>query len=503
MPGFNEHNYFTLEKPSRSYKEIGASILKAPLRAPRWIFSFIFARAITHIAVAPDAVKPQKAIHPIFLTDDLDEKPTIIVNLLPKEKYKFVKDYFLKFNDAIVRLPFFKNIKRRQLSENDKEHIDKVLEDIDLLISGNSTEEHCRGHQFSWDMIHLKGLECLNEEIRHYFFQKLQDKYGAELQKNHLINLDFFSLDTGESSVLDSVAVSKNPGPINYSTEKFIISCVPRDQNYINWIKDYQHCLQFINATIIAFNYRGVDYSKGMTWTQDNMVKDAVAQVKRLLELGAKPENIGLEGMCIGGAVATIAVAELHAQDIKVHLYNERSFRSIPRLITGYIIPNTINWKNPLNWLKACTVGFTYLIVVPLIYASNWSVDAHEAWDKIPAAYKDYALIYDPSGEAPAALKSDDVINDSWASMASFLRQQRKDLIAQGEKHALLSEEALEVLGDQPEKHYFKLMRSDLKGPFLHSTPRRFLLQVNSCGLEKNETMSEYMAHSFARRLGT
>lgn len=513
MPITNDHNYFILSKPSKSYKKVGVSIATAPFRLPRWIASFVLGRSIAHIAVGPDEVKQQRIIHPIFLTDDPNEKPTIVINLLPKEKYKKAKDYFLKFNDAVTSLPVLASVKKRQLKKTDRqaqEHIDQVLESIDLLITGKSIEKHCLDHQFDWDRIHFKGMECLDEELRQYFLQKLKEKYGDEFQKNRHLNLDFFSLDTGKSSVLDSVAISKNAGPINYSTEKFIISCMPRDQNYINWIKDFHYCLQFIDATIIGFNYRGIDYSKGMIWTQDNMIKDVLAQTKRLLELGAKPENIGLEGMCLGAAVATIAAAKLHAQGIKVHLYNERSFRSIPRLITSFVLPdpdsswinplNYSSWLNPLNWLRVSAVGLIYITIVPLIYLSNWSLDAAEAWDTIPWDFKDYTFIYDPSLEESASLKSDDIISDSWASMASKLREKHASLVQKKDKHPLNAEQLKET-EDALLKHYFKLVKPALKGPFLHSTPRRFLVQAGVSNPEK--TMVEYMAHSFEQKLGT
>ncbi len=504
---FNDNNYFTLEKPARSYEEIGLDILKSPLRLPRWVISFLLARAITHIAVAPYEVKQQKAIHPIFLTDETDEIPTIIVNLLPKEEYKSAKDLFLKFNNAIMTIPFFSNIKKRQLSkssEQDKQYIDNILDSIDLLILGESLEKHCQGHQFDWDAIHFKGMECLDEELREYFLQKLTDKYGTEPQKNHKLNLDFFSLETGESAVLDSVAMSKKSGPIDYATEKFIIFCMARNQNYISWMKNFNDCHEFINATIIGFNYRGIDCSKGMTWTQDNMVNDALAQVKRLLELGAKPENIGLEGMCIGGAVATLAAAELHAQGLKVFLYNERSFRSIPRLITGHLLPSeNSNWMNPLNLLRFGMVGIIYITVVPFVYLSNWSLDAEEAWEKIPSYYKNYAVIYDPSPQANPSLKSDDLINHSWASMAFFIQKKHGVLAAKRETQLVLTADEKEQIADLPSTHCFKLSGVEHKSDYLHSTQSRFFISASSSDIETKGTMLWHMAKGFDKKLGT
>ena len=270
--------------------------------------------------------------------DDKTDKGAVIVNVLPQESYKTLKDYLLILNSSIVKLPFISGILKRTLkydNPDDKAYVDRAIEEINLLLEGNSKSDKCDGKKFAMSDIHIKGLESLDSELYAYFHEQLYKKYGKEfVNQPRSIKLDFYTLQTHDSSVLDSVAVSIESELKKPIAEKlkFVIACMARDQNYINWIKDFNYSAQSIGCTVIGFNYRGIDYSKGVVSTQENMINDALAQAQRLLRLGAKPENIGFEGMSLGGAVATLTAARLHEGGIRVILYNERSFRSLTSL---------------------------------------------------------------------------------------------------------------------------------------------------------------------------
>ncbi|MFI4919022.1 MAG: glycosyltransferase family 88 protein [Legionellales bacterium] len=431
-----KHNFFSLSRPPITFWSALMFTLTLPVLLPRWILSFLLARNITNLALNPTQVKKQKPINLIYLSDDSDESETVVVNVLPHEPNKTLRDYLLKFNSAVMTLPFLAGIKRHRLCYDhpeDRAYVDQVIDEIDLLLQGKSVADKCSGKKFTWDNIHLKGCEGLDNNLYAYFCEKLYKKYGeAEVTQASNVKLNFFTLETSDSSVLDSVEVSaadeeKKP----MSERKFVVACMVRDQNYLSWIKDFNATAQKIACTVIGFNYRGICYSKGMVWTQNNMIDDVLAQVDRLLELGAKPENIGLEGQCLGGAVATIAAASLHERGLKVKLYNERSFRSLPRFVTGLILPglNSNPW-NPLNWLRYLAAGIVYLTLGPLIWFCGWRLDAASAWDKIPYADKDYSVV---RGHKPDTQQQeeDGIIEDQWASMASLVDEQQQRLAEQ------------------------------------------------------------------------
>ena len=496
-----ELNYFILDKQPMPFWERVGSLIKVPFSLPGWLISFLIARSIVNIALNPTEVKQQKPIHPLYLSSNSDGQATFIVNLLPHETYKTLKDYLLKFNSAIMRLPFISGIKKRQLhynNVNDKAYIDKVIAEIAPLIKAGD----CEGQTFDWSRIHFKGSECLDSELYTYFISTLTKSYGSGVTEHERkTKLNFFTLQTPDDAVLDSVEVSTaNEAAKKMSERKFVIACLSRDQNYMSWIRDFNYSAENIGCTVIGFNYRGIDYSKGMVWTQENLIADALAQVERLIALGAKPENIGLEGMCLGGAVATLVAARLHERDIKVHLYNERSFRSIPRLIAGYILPaaSSSQW-NPLNWLRYLASGIAYVFTSPVLWFAGWYIDAASAWDKIPEAYKNYSVIRSPNDANTELFKEDGNIHDSCASLASFIDEKKAMIDRKIDHGEQLTQEEKELAADNAKDHHFNINpkeESHLQGADPHVWPRRHLIQV---GKQTPLHMHQHMVASFTK----
>jgi effector protein SdbA len=501
-----KRNYYILEKAPSSIWSIPLSILQIPFSLPKWIVSFFLSRNFTHIALNPTQIKTQKPIHLVFVSNEKDEKGTVIINTLPHESHKTINDYLLKFSSSIINLPYISTILKRTLSYDnpeDKAYIDKVLEEIDLLLEGKSQRDKCAGKIFSMDDLHFKGLESLDSRLHTYFYDQLYKKYGKEVvDKPRPIQLEFYSLQTPDKAVLDSVEVTtEDERRKPYSERKFVVSCMARDQNYINWIKDFNYSANKIGCTVIGFNYRGVDYSKGMVWTQDNMIDDAIAQVQRLIDLGARPENIGLEGMSLGGAVATLAAGKLHERKIKVKLYNERSFRTSTRLLSGYILPdaNSNPW-NPITWLKYLTAAVVYILLTPIMWLVGWYMDAASAWDKIPEEDKDFSVIRDRTASTPLLFQEDEVIHDRWASLASYVDEKRAQIIEKLQNGENLSKKEQKIFYDEEERHSFRVSKDEIEQQLKlpHHVPRRYL--VNS--MNNTEQLHDHMTSSFTLKFG-
>jgi effector protein SdbA len=341
-------NYYILEKPkqgtwSKLWQDIGVFL--------NWGLTFIFRRVFINIAVGPNEITFQKSIHTIFLTDDRTEKGFVVINVLP-EKTRSTDDYFNKLPQ------FTSKVQKRHWSFTNsaqKAHIDLIIIEIGRLLMGSSTQEKCSNKKFAIEDLHIKGIEHLDSQLTNYFKQQVRQKYGQEFfDRPRTVNLNFYTLETPDDAVLESVEVTSNAEKEKpFSERKFLITCMARNQNYMYWIKDFATSAQNIACSVIGFNYRGIDYSKGMICTKNSMVNDALAQAKWLMELGVKPENIAFEGMSMGGAVATITAARMHDQGFKVKLYNERSYRSLVRLVAGYLMPlrNSNPWS-PMNWLR-------------------------------------------------------------------------------------------------------------------------------------------------------
>lgn len=495
------HNYYTLERPTNSFWYYFFFILKLPFSIPTWILSFFLARNLTNIALNPTQVKTQKPLHIVPLSDDINDPSAVIVNIHPHEFLKVFKDYLLKIR-SVLGFSLVETHSQSYLvydDPKDREYIDKVVEELKLLLEGKLDVDNLKNKKFKWSDIHLKGLERLDSKLRDYLFEKLYHEFGVEeVDTPQSIKLDFYSLEIPNNAILDSVEVSTEQEKQKpFSERKYIIACMARDQNYINWIKDFNKSANQIGCTVIGFNYRGIDYSRGMVWTQDNMVDDTLAQVQRLLDLGVKPENIGIEGMCLGGAVATLAAAQLHDKGIKVKLYNERSFRSLPRLVVGYIIPgaNSNPW-NPLNWFRYALAAVAYALITPLMWIVGWHMDAASAWDRIPVEDKDYSVVrrYKES----TLVQDDGVIEDGFSSLASYVDEHRDEVKQKIENTEHLTEQEAILLHDKKETHEFSLAPNYSEKTLPHFVARRYLNNSQEC-----MTMHDHMIGSFQQKFNS
>lgn len=493
------HNYYTLDKPVSSYWDYLKFIVKIPFSLPKWLLSFLLARNITNIALNPTQVKNQKPVHWVSLSDGSEESKVVIVNVYPHEPFKWFKDYWLKLN-SIISIPFLSSHITSQLHYDcldDRVYIDQIVNEIKRLLEGKSTADKCQGKAFHWADIHLKGLERLDVRLRSYLFERLHGAFGSdEVDVPRHVHLNFFTLESLRHAVLDSVEVStESEKQKKYAERKYVIACMARDQNYCHWIKDFNRSAQKIGCTVIGFNYRGIDYSQGMVWTQDNMIEDTLAQVQRLLYLGVKPENIGLEGMCLGAAVATLAAARLHEDGLRVKLYNERSFRTLPRLVIGYLLPGLkSNPWNPLNWPRFIFAALVYVILLPVMWLVGWYVDAESAWDRIPEEDKECSVVRDY--HQAELIQDDGIIEDSWASMASLVDEHKKNIEQKIEQHVEITPEEKKLRVKQAKTHEFKVS-SDYKGDDLpHVIPRRYLIQRNG----SNRSMHDHMVDFFKEK---
>ncbi|WED42979.1 alpha/beta hydrolase family protein [Legionella cardiaca] len=487
-------NYYVLEK---SKKKSWLATFTYPFFVITWPFTFIIKRAITNVALGPDELRLQKPVHLIFLTDDRSENGTVIVNLVPGKANKEPQSYFTKMS------PFAAKKKARQLSFANPKHkayVDSMIDEIGHLLSGTSQQDKCLNKTFTIEDIQLKGLERLDEQLRNYFQKTVSQRFGQDFFDHpRFSSMNFFTLETADRARLESVEVSteqEKSKPIE--ERKFLISCMARNQNYMYWLKDFHVSAKNIGCTVVSFNYRGLDYSTGRAWTHDDIVNDTLAQAQRLMELGVKPENIAFEGMSFGGAIATISAAKMHDNGFKVHLFNERSYRSLVRLMIGYIMPRSdSNPWNPLNWLKYLAVGLAYITVAPVIRLAGWHIDAASAWDRIPYTHKSYAVARNHKN--PEQYDDDEFVHDSYSSIASLMDQRREEVKQKHKKGKELSVGEQKLLSDDGGSHDFTLDRSDKLNTISlpHSAPRRFMRDT----ARNEKTMHTYMIENLREQL--
>lgn len=417
-------NYFRLQRPRNMFKKALIFLVKLPFLPIIALFSAL----VTVLAMAPTFAVKQRIVHCIDIepSDAEQNKNSIaIINVTPHSSFKTLFDFLRKPLFTLKQFfPFLPIHNRTYLkfdNKQDKAYVDKVITEYMALKNGTSTQKNCENKIFNDTNIYLKGLEHLDDRLKKYINEKLYS------QQDKLIPINFFSLETPGGAILDSVEVTSvkhNKTP--FKDRNFIITCMPRDQNFIQWIKELKTVSEQTEkpTTTISFNYRGSDRSQGMMWSGNNLVNDAAAQVHRLLALGVPVENITIEGHCIGGNIATLAAAKLHRQGHKVKVYSDRSMRSINRLLLGLFWPkNTDPIWHPLTWCKCFLVLIEYLIVLPALWFTRWRLDAADALNTIPETHFDYSVIRNSSDPNPLH-REDGLIQDSWASVASKISAQ-------------------------------------------------------------------------------
>jgi pimeloyl-ACP methyl ester carboxylesterase len=484
--------YYALEKPQRG---IATDFFRSVYRYANWAFSFFLRRVIIDVALAPNDVRPQEPMHVMFLTDDRTEKGSVILNLLSPEMNQPGTNYYSKLPSSVTegtRLEYSLD------NPEHKAHVDSIIDEIGRLMTGKSEDKKCKGKHFNIEELHIKGMERLQAPLLDYFKQQVQQKYGVDFfERPRTLGLNFFTLETADDALLESLELSSAEERMKPIAErKFVISCMARNQNYMYWLKDLYTTSVGIGCSVVSFNYRGIDYSRGTVFSQEELVNDARAQAQRLIEMGANPENIAFEGMSMGGAVATIAAARMHEQGLKVSLYNERSYRSLVRLMVGYVLPDEKSslW-NPITLIQYAFAGFAYLFVLPGLWMLGWHLNSAGAWDTIPQAYKSFSVArnhFDP--EHP---DDDDFVNDSFASIASLMDEHRIEVQQKLATHEALSPDEQQLLKDIPESHDFTLDREAKinDNPSPHSAPRRFMQASKSGEHNLHDHMIEQVGH--------
>jgi hypothetical protein len=297
------------------------------IKAPVNVYQAVMGRLLTHVFINPllrkeeeqETLLLQNNRHPdpLFATQD----EMIIINVLSKNNLLFrtLLNWHKFFaNQPLVGgaiqlvsklISFFPKI-----TNNIESYIDRVVDDVENQIIGDD-----QGKSLQASQILFRGLEKLNAQQREIFYAKLAERFGYDFQQNKKY-ADFYTLQTEDNAVLDSVEVhGKTALNKSMAERRFIISCMPRSNNYIDWLKQYRCLANELDVSIIAFNYRGTGLlSKGIIYNETGLHEDTNAQVQRLLKIGARPENIALMGECLGANIATYTAGTLHQQGIPV-----------------------------------------------------------------------------------------------------------------------------------------------------------------------------------------
>ncbi len=242
-------------------------------------------------------------------------------------------------------------------------------------------------------------LKHHNPEQFQMILQTINDKLShdglAPIQMNHR-TYQFQTIDVqqlvnkpeNKDVVLDSIYIAP-PKP----SSKYVINCAARGRSYLDWIGDMEQDAIATQANVVGFNYRGIGQSSGQLIRQQDIIDDIVAQVKFLInEKKVDPNDITLYGLCLGGAFAALAAAELKKEGIDVKLYFSRSFKRFDQTIIDLVMPRKYD-----KWPTYIGKILFLPLLLPLsflfkayVWSLGWQVNIEKALTTLSPNHVDY-----------------------------------------------------------------------------------------------------------------
>lgn len=505
--------FYYLVSPKKSVLDHIWGTLKYVLKLPIRFFQLALGRLLSYLIINPLFRKQEKSetilVQNKKYPDPMLSEATdiVVLNVIPEISIakRIFFNWWYHIMHFALRTPILSWLHKDTPTVNDysvDSHLDAIVSKVKQLISSKE------GNTLSCEKIHFKGLEFLSAEQRQAFFKKLQLETGHDFT-THKQYYNFFTLQTMSGAKLDSVEVHGDGVTASQSIEsrKFIINCLPRSNNYHDWLKQSRFFANELNLTVIGFNYRGTGLSKGLVFNQYDIREDATAQVKRLLALGAKSENIALMGECLGANIATQAAAELHAEGCPVKIYNARSFRSLGAILLARVSPTkNASLLNPLTWIrKVSAVGVRY-IGNPLLYSLDWDLSVDEAFKSIPAKDRGFLSVRSVQDQKGERYKDDTMIPHEGASIYSLVKEEQKRIQMQKQAGLVLSEEDEVVLADKLHSHLFyvsPVLRPDAPKVDGHTVQSRYLAPTypenNSAAPDGREYAAGFFREAWAQ----
>ena len=188
---------------------------------------------------------------------------------------------------------------------------------------------------------------------------------------------------------------------------------------------DYAREAKRLATTLVAFNYRGVGASTGQPANLQQLVTDGIAEVQRLLdEMRVQSTHIILDGISLGGAVATLVARHFHQKGLPINLWNDRSLSTLSKAATSMIAPEIPGLLGTMS--KRAVEGSVSSVLTP----SGWDANVAEAYRAIPAMYKGYMVV----AKLSAHSAGDGIIGHRASLHRAVIREEKQTGIKTGHK---------------------------------------------------------------------
>lgn len=292
-----------------------------------------------------------------------------------------------------------------------------------------------------WDATKLLanhfGGEAVGRIVLPAQTEAVYDQYAFDAQVQAINRSDDLIVEkhnvvTHDGAQLDTLEINNNKNQGLANEKQYIVNFVGNGMCYENILEDMESDARELGCNVIGFNLRGVQQSTGKPKSKDDLVTDGIAQVQRLLDAGADPENITLKGHSLGAGVATLVADHFHRHGQKINLFNGRSFSTITNFVVGQIRTADTDYKHNghqetfgkklLGYLAKPFIKFGVALV-------KWEIDAASAYKRLPDTHKEYMVVRSSKKrrtELGYRLKDDPVIPHYTSLHRSLTRERRK-----------------------------------------------------------------------------
>ena len=195
-------------------------------------------------------------------------------------------------------------------------------------------------------------------------------------------------VETYDGAVLETMAIAAIT-QINkpVSDQYYIVKFNGNGMQFTDALEQYAHDASQLHCTVVGFNYRGVGNSKKIPERFQDLVTDGIAEVQRLVDAGVNPHHITLDGISLGGGVATMVASYFHLAGVQVYLWNDRSLSSLSATAARMLAPNLNGAADDIvGALYSCS---SWSIMKPV----GWDADVASAYAAIPAEFKGYMVV--------------------------------------------------------------------------------------------------------------
>lgn len=195
-------------------------------------------------------------------------------------------------------------------------------------------------------------------------------------------------IGTHDGAILDTIEL-KPKAELNkpLGTQHFIVKFIGNGMLYQDVLPVFANDANKLGVTVVGFNYRGVGNSKKPPATFQDLVTDGIAQVQRLLASGVDSKKITVDGLSLGGGVATMVASHFHKIGKPIYLWNDRSFASISQAAAGMVAPEAKNIFGEALEISIESSSWS------LMKSAGWDVNVVKAYNAIPDAYKSYMYV--------------------------------------------------------------------------------------------------------------